>query len=346
MRGTSADHIARSLLRRFVGIPRIGTPWLVVIWLAYLVFFYWSLRSSTSSTGALAIVPTLLTVWGRGWRAGVSAGVLVAVINTIASIAASETWWSLASGIGWISLVVIAIIAGGAWTAVVQLVEQIDRAETTQKRLEAVRSEYRTLYEDVPVGLWRTKPDGTIVEVNPAFARFLGRTVEGTLAIRAHDLYDDPSSRAQRIDELMEAGIEHGMLLPLVRKDGSPVFIRANTQVVRDDRGEVLYFDGVGVDVTAEILSEQARIVSDARFRCAFEAAPIGMALTSHEFHIVRANRALERFLGYERGELDEDVRPSALARVELGRSARARHQGERLGPLVELADAGVAQHL
>ncbi len=305
MRGTSADHLARSLLRRFVGIPRIGTRWLVVIWLAYLVFFYWSLRSSTSSTGALAIVPTLLTVWGRGWRAGAVAGVVVAVVNTIASLAASETWWSLASAIGWISLVVIAVIAGGAWTAVVQLVEQIERAETAQQRLEAVRTDYRTLYEDVPVGLWRTTPDGTIVEVNPAFARFFDRTVEEILTMTAHELYQEPETRAERIETLMRDRISHGMLLPMVRKDGNPVFIRANTQVVHDEHGEVLYFDGVGVDVTAEIQSEQARIASDARFRSAFEGAPIGMALTSPDFRILRANRALERFLGYERGELD-----------------------------------------
>jgi PAS domain-containing protein len=90
--------------------------------------------------------------------------------------------------------------------------------------------------------------------------------------------------------------------VPFRHRDGHEGFVRINVQVVREEDGEVLYFDGVGVDVSAEMASEKRRLAIDERFRWAFESSPIGMALATDDLEIVRANRAFEKFLGYGPG--------------------------------------------
>ena len=50
--------------------------------------------------------------------------------------------------------------------------------------------------------------------------------------------------------------------------------------------------------------SESAIFDAEARFRNAFENAPIGMALASPDGHLVRVNRAYSTILGYEPDEL------------------------------------------
>ena len=192
----------------------------------------------------------------------------------------------------------------------------------------------------MPVGLWRTRPDGTVVDVNPAFCGFFGYTADEVGQMDAADLYMDPAERVGAIDRLVSSGVLRGAVLPMRHKDGRPVFVRANTQVVRNDDGDVLHFDGVGVDVTAQVLSEEQRIASDERFRRAFESAPIGMVLTTPDLTIVRANRALEAFLGYEPGELDstpirsisveEDMEENVRLRREAGDSGARSYQMQK----------------
>jgi PAS domain S-box-containing protein len=50
--------------------------------------------------------------------------------------------------------------------------------------------------------------------------------------------------------------------------------------------------------------AEQALRESEERFRCSFEVAPIGMALVSSDFRLLKVNRSLCQILGYDEEEL------------------------------------------
>jgi PAS domain-containing protein len=67
---------------------------------------------------------------------------------------------------------------------------------------EAVReseSLYQSLFDHIPVGLYRTTPTGQIIDVNPALVQMLGYpNRESLLAINAADAYLTPEDRIQR----------------------------------------------------------------------------------------------------------------------------------------------------
>lgn len=93
-----------------------------------------------------------------------------------------------------------------------------------------------------------------------------------------------------------------------VRPDGSLRSLRCHGEPLLDAHGEVVRMVGVCQDVTELAASEHARAEADARFRSAFENAPIGVALVDFsegpDGRLTEVNRALQELTGRADGDL------------------------------------------
>jgi PAS domain S-box-containing protein len=112
----------------------------------------------------------------------------------------------------------------------------------------------------------------------------------------------------------------------IVRPDGSLrwVAVRGRTEFVD---GQIARSFGAVIDVTARKAIEQALRDSETRFRQLFESAPTGILLAKPTGHVVAANAALGKLLGYSPADLTgRDFRtfqhPEDIARnlTEIGR--------------------------
>ncbi len=123
-------------------------------------------------------------------------------------------------------------------------------AGAVERALEHRR--YRTLFEMVPVGLYRSTPDGRLLDVNEAMVRLLGYPDRSALlATNAVKLYANPSDRA-RWQELVEReGSLLGFEVQWVRADGSIIWVLESARTVRDAAGRPLYYEGAAEDITA-----------------------------------------------------------------------------------------------
>ena len=164
---------------------------------------------------------------------------------------------------------------------------------------------YRRLFENVPLGLYRTTPDGHILDVNAALVQMLGYpNREALIAIRSTDTYVDPQDR-RRWGELIERqGAVHRFEAQLRRRDGSIIWVEDNAQVVRDAEGHALYYEGSLQDITERKRAEKALRESKERFRRIFEEGPLGMAVLDLDDHFIHVNAALCRLTGYTEEEL------------------------------------------
>jgi PAS domain S-box-containing protein len=92
-----------------------------------------------------------------------------------------------------------------------------------------------------------------------------------------------------------------------VRPDGSARTLRCHTQPVAGADGQTVRLVGVCQDITELADAESARRIAEARFRNAFEHAPIGVALVElegGEARVIESNRALGMITGYRGAEL------------------------------------------
>jgi diguanylate cyclase (GGDEF)-like protein/PAS domain S-box-containing protein len=121
----------------------------------------------------------------------------------------------------------------------------------TEDALAESETRYRGLFDHVPVGLYRTTPDGRLMDGNRALAQILGYTTrEALLAADATEFYVDPGDR-DRWKALVEAeGLVRDFELQLRRADGSVIWVRDSGRAVRGRDEQILYYEGALQDIT------------------------------------------------------------------------------------------------
>lgn len=127
----------------------------------------------------------------------------------------------------------------------------ISKRRNAEQALQESERRYRSLVDHVPIGLYRSTPQGNLLDGNRTLAQILGfPSREALLAHAAHDFYVDPQDR-ERWKGLMETeGVVKDFELQLRRADGSVIWVRDSGRVITDRNGEVLWYEGAIEDVT------------------------------------------------------------------------------------------------
>ncbi len=115
------------------------------------------------------------------------------------------------------------------------------------------------LIQQLPIGLALCTMDGSLVEVNPAFARILGRNVEETLKLTYWDITPEKyaDQEKKQIVSLERTGRYGPYEKEYIHKDGHHVPVRLSGLIV-DRGGEKLIWSSVE-DITARVRSEEDR---------------------------------------------------------------------------------------
>jgi PAS domain S-box-containing protein len=225
-------------------------------------------------------------------------------------------------------------------------VQGIARDITERKRAEEALAEseerFRSLVENVTVGVYRTTPEGHILMANLTLVRMLGYDSFEELACRNLELegFATGHPRSAFREQIEREGEVKGFESAWQGRDGRMVFVRESARAVRASDGRVLYYDGIVEDVTERRQAEEGFRESEARFRAVFENAAIGIALVDMRGYPVESNPALQKMLGYSKTELaqmaftelthPDDVRASWDLFSELCEGKRDRYQLEK----------------
>ena len=115
------------------------------------------------------------------------------------------------------------------------------------ERGSAARTE---LVERLPVGVYRSTPDGRILEANPALVEMLGYPDRASLlAVPAREFFVDPADRDRWVEAMRREGAVVDMEYRLRRRDGTVLWVRDRAVTRRDGSGAE-YYDGTLEDVT------------------------------------------------------------------------------------------------
>jgi PAS domain S-box-containing protein len=128
----------------------------------------------------------------------------------------------------------------------------ISERRQTEERLRGSEERLRNLFEEMPIGIYQTTPDGRILEANPALVDMLGYASSEELKQR--DLegegYAPGYPRSEFKRRIEEDGRVIGLESSWKRKDGSTILVRENARAVRDEAGNTLYYEGIVEDIT------------------------------------------------------------------------------------------------
>jgi len=137
------------------------------------------------------------------------------------------------------------------------------QAEVAERRqvVEALRKSeerYRSLFNGVPVGLYRSTPEGQITDANIVLVQVLGYpNRESLLKVNAAELYVDPEVHKQWRTWMERVGVVRDFEMQLRRCDGAEIWVRNAARAVLDADGRTLYYEGSLEDITLRRLAEE-----------------------------------------------------------------------------------------
>jgi PAS domain S-box-containing protein len=163
---------------------------------------------------------------------------------------------------------------------------------------------YRTLFDGVPVGLYRTTPAGEILDTNPATVQMFGYpNREAMLAVTAADEYVDPEDRVRWQVLMEQQGVARDFEVQLRRHDGTVIWVNDTARAVRDKQGRVLYYEGSLEDITERKKLEQELRRQKEYYEALFVNSPVAIVTVDLNGNIFSWNPTAEKLFGYTQAE-------------------------------------------
>jgi len=212
--------------------------------------------------------------------------------------------------------------------------EELRRSEMRYRRLA---EDYRSIVDNTSEGVYRSIPAGRYIMANHAFARMLGYDSPEEFLTAVTDIrkqvYVDAGVRDEAIRQVVAAG--SGELEVQAKcRDGRIVWLANSVRAVRNEKGEVNYFEGIVRDISLRKEAEQALEVSERKYRTLFNSSSVGIVVTDVSGKIREANPAWQRMTGYT----EEEYR-------QLAPQVHYARQEDRLAVRAGLADNGMVRN-
>jgi PAS domain S-box-containing protein len=127
--------------------------------------------------------------------------------------------------------------------------------------LKESETKYRTLVENVNIGIFRTEPweGGHIIQANPAFWKMLGIIDEQEqLKYLRPNLYLHPEERSNILKELKKEGKIKNRKVTFKTRDGKEILCSLTLTAHYDHNANMDFVDGVAEDITEKEQKEEA----------------------------------------------------------------------------------------
>ncbi|MEN6319042.1 MAG: PAS domain S-box protein [Syntrophaceae bacterium] len=147
---------------------------------------------------------------------------------------------------------------------ILALLFNLFRRRRAEALLRSSEKKYHDIFDNAVMGIFQSTPKGTLLSVNPALAQMCGyKTPEEMITdVRniGQETYVNPEERTRLMNLFAEEGTVKGFQIEHKRKDGSRFWISLSGKTVRDEAGNILYYEGTIEDITQQKSAEEKLI--------------------------------------------------------------------------------------
>ena len=155
----------------------------------------------------------------------------------------------------------------------------ISARRAAERARRAAEAEYRALFENAVIGLYRSSINGDQVQANPALQQINGYGAEAQQLACHHDFakdwYVEPGRRAEFRGLMERDGRVTDFVSQVYRHTTRErIWVSEAAWPVRDENGELVAYEGTVVDVTERIEASVALAESESRYRVLANGLP------------------------------------------------------------------------
>ncbi|HKK27849.1 MAG TPA: PAS domain S-box protein [Gemmatimonadota bacterium] len=195
---------------------------------------------------------------------------------------------------------------GRLWT--IAAIRDISGRKEAERRLEETVRQLREAQRIAGLGHWEWDVESDLIRWTGETAWIFGIAADAPIQTSEEYLEllhpEDRSRLLALLQSLEEGADEAEITYRISDADEEERWVLGRFEVRERSDGELVRVSGVAQDVTEERRSQQALVESNRRFRSAFEAASVGIALVGPDARVLEANEALCDILGYAKEEL------------------------------------------
>ncbi len=177
--------------------------------------------------------------------------------------------------------------------AVLYVIRRITERQQILKALLESEKKYRTLQENLPVGIFRSTPEGKFKFVNQAMAKILGfDSKEELLNCNPIDLWTNPEERKKLLEELKSKHFITNYEGQYKKKDGTTSWISYSMNAEFDKNGEIQFMGGILKNIDERKKVEAALRKNEALYSALFHHNPIQTVVVDKQCKIIALNKA------------------------------------------------------
>jgi len=158
--------------------------------------------------------------------------------------------------------------------------------DKVEEELKNTEKKYRDIFENATQGIFQFAADGRMLTANPALARILGynspKKLIKSITNFGELIFVNPEKREEFIQLIRSRHFIKGFEFEAFRRDKSIIHISSNVHEVRDEGGELLYYEGIMDDITEKKRARKLKMAKDAA-EAANRAKSEFLANMSHE---------------------------------------------------------------
>ncbi len=175
-----------------------------------------------------------------------------------------------------------------------------------EKKLKESEEKFRNLFERVRHGLFISTKEGYFLDCNQALLEMAGYQDKNEFLKMdiAKNLYVNPGDRKtfQRLIE--QQGFVKDLEVEFKKKDGEKITVLLTAHVKKDERGEIIGYEGINIDISDRKRMERELKEANDFLMNLIESSVDGIIATDMKGDILLFNKGAENLLGYKSEEI------------------------------------------
>jgi PAS domain S-box-containing protein len=178
-----------------------------------------------------------------------------------------------------------------------------DITKTKLVELALVESEmkYKNIFDFANIGIYQSELGGKLKIANQTFANILGYdSVEEILKQNIREIYYNEEERTKLINKHSPIGSGFASEVRWKKEDGSTIWIQLSSHAIKDQMGNIKYFEGFVTDITDRKKAEdKLQLLAEA-----VRGSGEGISITDLDNKLIFVNESFLNIFGYEEDEI------------------------------------------